>query len=218
LIGLGVALFGLAAFSFLPLDDVYLKFGSYHAAVAASLVISWLFCILVVVILIYGERADLGAVFPVRPTLRSFLFGCLTAFGLYAVLAAFVLLALPSALSGDGEATKDLISQPLALRIFTGVTAGATEEFLFRAYAMERARIFIKNRWLAALLVIVAFGLAHVPFWGWAGAVKPTLMGLAFTLLYMWRRNYALNAGAHMGMDLIALIGLPLLMGMSAQT
>ncbi len=66
------------------------------------------------------------------------------------------------------------------------------------------------NYWLAGLVAVIAFGLAHIPFWGIGPALGADLpFGLVMTLFYLWRRDLIANCIAHSGALLVRLLSLP---------
>lgn len=71
-------------------------------------------------------------------------------------------------------------------RLFKGlsITAGLTEEILFRGYLIWALSFWMES-WLAALLSLAAFVLAHLYQGTTEAIVKVTITGGALTLLYL---------------------------------
>ena len=116
----------------------------------------------------------------------------------------YVLLYLTNPLTaafgrGDVEQALARIARwPLPLRIYVALTSGAVEETLYRGYAVERLAAWTGRRWLAGALATLAFGAAHLPFWGVGNAVVADLaFGAVMTVFYLWRRDLVANASAH---------------------
>jgi len=81
---------------------------------------------------------------------------------------------------------------------------------LYRGYAVERLVSVMDNYWLAGLVAVIAFGLAHIPFWGIGPALGADLpFGLVMTLFYLWRRDLIANCIAHSGALVVSLLSLP---------
>lgn len=81
-------------------------------------------------------------------------------------------------------------STPWWIILISAITAGVTEEILFRGYPLERLIVGIKNRWASACISLVFFLSIHMVGWNLThiiGVVLP--LGIALTGLYMWRRN-----------------------------
>ena len=124
------------------------------------------------------------------------------------VVAGMVSRLFPS--PGFAEAAK-LVALPLPTRVVLAVTAGICEEFLFRGYGISVLTRFVGNRWLAGLLSLVGFTLAHAGLFGWTSALLvPGLLGLILTLLFLLRRNVIIGMIVHVLIDGISLVLAPL--------
>ncbi|MEM4290456.1 MAG: CPBP family intramembrane glutamic endopeptidase, partial [Nitrososphaerota archaeon] len=77
---------------------------------------------------------------------------------------------------------------PIALRIAVVITAGITEEILFRGYPIERLNSLTGRLGLSALIAYVVFVLPHIPFWGLGGTIQIGVWSIV-TILYIKRRN-----------------------------
>lgn len=83
------------------------------------------------------------------------------------------------------------------------VTAGVTEEFIFRAYIIERLQTLSVSTWICAVISIVTFVLAHMSGWNLThilGVVLP--MAVILTILYLWKRNVTFVIIIHTIIDL----------------
>lgn len=69
------------------------------------------------------------------------------------------------------------------------ITAGVTEELLFRGYPIERLSSLTGQMGLGALIAYGAFVALHLPFWGPEGTVQIGVCSLVVTALYIKRRN-----------------------------
>lgn len=91
------------------------------------------------------------------------------------------------------------------------MTAAFCEEFLFRSYPIERISLLTGNRWIGAIISLVAFVVFHIFGWDWlhlATIVFPA--ALIITGIYMWRRSLLFVVVIHAVFDL-PLIFLPFL-------
>jgi uncharacterized protein len=87
------------------------------------------------------------------------------------------------------------------------ITGSLTEEVLFRSYPIERLTQMTGQPWLAGLISVLAFTLLHLFGWDWIHVLTAVLPGgILLTLIYMWRRNLAMNVLLH------AVINAPLLL------
>jgi membrane protease YdiL (CAAX protease family) len=200
LAGLFVALVLPAALSAsageLPLNETAI------GAVLLNEAVVWSLALLVLAIVLFWERRPLASIGLGRPTRGAILAGAGVT-GALLVLAMIAGLALQAA----GMSTTDesqvalVVGLPIWLQLFLALSAGFTEEVLFRGYAIERMTELTGRRWLGALIPVVVFGAVHAPFWGWAHALVAGLSGLWLTLVYLWRRNLWTNITAHALLD-----------------
>ena len=78
---------------------------------------------------------------------------------------------------------------------------------MFRGYAMERIEELTGSRAIAVLVSCAVFTLAHVSAWGWSHEIVVAAGGLAFSALYLWRRNLWANMVAHCVVDAVSVLG-----------
>jgi membrane protease YdiL (CAAX protease family) len=98
------------------------------------------------------------------------------------------------------------------MRVALAITAGICEEFTVRGYAIERLTQLTNNRFVGAAVPCVLFTLGHVRLYGFGVGLLPVLAtSIALTVLYVWRRNVALNMTTHALIDLYGLLLQPLL-------
>ena len=99
---------------------------------------------------------------------------------------------------------------PFGLQLFAVVTAGVVEETLFRGYALERLAEATGSTAIAAIVTLVWFAAVHWPVWGTGGTLVIFCTAAAFTAFYVWRRDLVANALAHVAVDAVGLILVPL--------
>jgi membrane protease YdiL (CAAX protease family) len=162
----------------------------------------WGLALAVLAIVLFWERLPLSSIGLRRPTLGAFLAGAAVTSGLIVVALAAAAAVSAAGFPIDNEDQEDLvIGLPIWLQVFVVITAGITEEILFRGYPIERITALTGNRWLGAFLPVIAFGAVHAPFWGVAHAVVAGFEGLLLTAVYIWRRNLWVNITAHALLD-----------------
>ena len=112
---------------------------------------------------------------------------------------------------GDFQAGLDAVArQPMWWRVCVALTSGPVEEVLYRGYTVERLATLTGRLSLGGLLATVAFGAAHIPFWGLGPALTADLpFGALMTALYAWRRDLFANAAAHTALLLIGMLSVP---------
>ena len=104
-----------------------------------------------------------------------------------------------------------LTSPPLWFRWAGVLTAGITEEIVFRGYPVERLQEITGSTWLAAALPLAVFVLAHLSAWSAGHLVGVFVGGSLLTGLYLWQHDLVACMIAHVLMDL-PLIFIPMLM------
>ncbi|PFH10237.1 CAAX prenyl protease-like protein [Collimonas sp. PA-H2] len=130
-------------------------------------------------------------------------FGIVTLAGLIAIIN----IGLPAlGLQLNGENVSQISNTPFWWRVISVVRAAASEEMLFRGYAIERIQELTKSKMAAAIITCIVFTLAHVGPWGWSHILVAGFGGIAFTLLYLWKRNLCLNVIAHFMVDAAAFL------------
>jgi membrane protease YdiL (CAAX protease family) len=142
---------------------------------------------------------------------RSAWRGCLLAVlmlvvtvGLYLVLQRFGIHL--------GENSSGAFHPSLPVVTLVMFRAGIAEEIFYRGYAIERLRSFTGNAWLAALLPLLVFALAHYRQ-GVGGIVAAFILGGIVTLFYVRYRDLVANIVGHTLAHLALNVGLPLVSG-----
>jgi len=83
------------------------------------------------------------------------------------------------------------------------LTAGITEEILFRGYSLERLHELTGNKWISGLISLMFFVAIHAIGWNMAhiiGVVIP--LGIILTGLYFWQRNLLFVMIVHVVIDI----------------
>jgi hypothetical protein len=91
----------------------------------------------------------------------------------------------------------------IALWIALSVSAGFSEELVFRGYFQKQFEALTRSAWLALVLQAVLFGVSH----GYQGAqacMRITAYGCLFGLVALWRRSLRPGMFAHALTDIVA--------------
>lgn len=187
LVGIGIALFGF------PLGNFLLELlwdGSVSAAWLS--VYKWLLVGLLLGIVLFVERESLSSI-GLSPPDR---WDVLTGVGLFVVgllslgvMSQLIgLLGFESGITGDGGG-EPVGTRALAVGLFVGVTAGITEEVLFRGYALERIETVTNSTWIAGTVTAILFVVLHVETHGIGGLLIISPLAVLLTVAYVWRRN-----------------------------
>jgi len=167
----------------------------------------WGLTILVLLYVLLVERRALRTIGFRLPDWRSLAYGALAAIviggGMFAI-ATFLLPALHLKL--NAQALHSLLDTPLWFRVLLVTRAAVMEETLFRGYGIERLRELTGSSWVAGVVTLALFTLAHLSTWGWAQLIIAGYGGLILTLLYFWRRDLVCNMIAHWITDAIGVL------------
>jgi uncharacterized protein len=170
----------------------------------------WGVTLLTVLILVLGERQPLSAIGFRRFTWASLGFG--VALGAVVImtfpLASLILKALN--IPNPQTALAEVATLPLWIRVGTLLTAGVTEEILFRGYPISRLKVATGSTAIAVVIPFGVFVVLHLPSWGVAHLLFVSVAALLFTLAFVWRRNLWANIIAHIVTDSVPLLILPL--------
>jgi uncharacterized protein len=91
----------------------------------------------------------------------------------------------------------------LTLAVIIGPTV---EEILYRGYAIETLTSISGSAAMAAIASTIAFGLAHVPGWGWGPATSALLSGGVAALFYVSTRDLDALILAHVVTDFVGIV------------
>lgn len=188
----------------LPFSDWDHEFASVGHLVGNE-VIWWLY---VAAMLLYVRKVErrLLASIGFRPLgVRNALVGIAAGGVVLIVLGMMYFLILPALHLNDSAATtangSALLATPFWWRFISTIRAAVSEEVLFRGYAMERIEELTGSRIIAVAFSCAIFTIDHVSTWGWSHELVVAVGGLAFSLLYLWRRNLWVNIIAHFIVD-----------------
>jgi uncharacterized protein len=92
------------------------------------------------------------------------------------------------------------------LLIFTCLTAGITEELIFRGYLMPRLQLFFKNNYASIVISSLLFGLMHIGYGTIFQVLGPMMIGLVFAIHYKKFRNIKILIFCHFFWDLMSLM------------
>ena len=92
------------------------------------------------------------------------------------------------------------------LMLFTCVTAGIVEEFVFRGYLMPRLQLLFNRPYITVLVSSLLFGILHVGYGTVAQVVVPIFIGVVFAIHYYHFRNIKILIFCHFFWDIQALL------------
>ena len=187
----------------LPLGD--LVPGKGLLTQVAQEAIFWILTGLVLAYVLFIEQRPLSSIGLKRPTWKSLGFGVIGALGMVAGAAFIYLVMFPAlGLSANEAGLRAVQATPLWFRLMVLVRAPVFEEIFYRGFAIERLTEITGMRWLAALISLAAFTLAHLSYWGWTSLIAVAFQGAVLTILYLFRRDLGTNMIAHLISDAVA--------------
>lgn len=98
-----------------------------------------------------------------------------------------------------------LFKKSYFLLFFTCITAGITEELIFRGYLLPRLELLFKNKIPAIIISSVLFGLLHIGYGTLLNVIGPIVIGLVFAIQYEKYRNIKILIVCHFLWDLLLL-------------
>lgn len=173
----------------------------------------------VIAIVLLWEEQPLSSIGLRRPGWSTLAWGAgMAAF--FILLLGPLLLRLPGwlGLAGFAPTLARLSSLPLWYLVLAVLVGGVAEEILYRGYALERLGVLLGSPWLAGLIVVLLFGLAHISLWGIGPALTTTISGAALTLFFLWHGDLLANIVAHVATDFAGIVLHPLLRRLKRQT
>lgn len=157
----------------------------------------WGLFVLILVYVALVERLPLSSLGFRRPGVMDIVWAVV--FAVAAVLGIGVIFSvvLPALHLSVTQKLSGIFMAPLWLRILLVTRAAFVEETAFRGYGFERITEFTGSKWLAALVTLALFTLAHYSGGGWGQVIIAAWGGLVLTVLYVWRRNLWGNIICH---------------------
>lgn len=124
-----------------------------------------------------------------------------------AVSAAVPVLFERLGLDSIEEGMTRLSERSVGSIIVTAVTAGVTEELLYRGYAIERLAELTGSPLLAGVLSVAAFGIAHYgDFWERDQTLQITVSGAVLAGLYLVTRSLPALIAVHAIHDTLGML------------
>ncbi|MBC7640801.1 MAG: CPBP family intramembrane metalloprotease [Flavobacterium sp.] len=99
-----------------------------------------------------------------------------------------------------------ILKNNFVLLTFTCITAGVTEELIFRGYLMPRLQLFFNKNWVSIAISSILFGLMHIGYGTLMQLVGPLFIGIVFAIHYQKYRNIKILIFCHFFWDFMSLI------------
>lgn len=101
------------------------------------------------------------------------------------------------------NAVNSLLERNTAFFVFSALTAGITEELIFRGYLLPRMEMLGGNTWAAMVLSSLLFGLAHFTYGDLTRMAFPFIIGVIFSFHYARYRSITALIICHVLIDLV---------------
>jgi membrane protease YdiL (CAAX protease family) len=130
---------------------------------------------------------------------------------LVATFLVFIPISLMLQFTGSNQLSpklaeiKSMLQGSRALVLFVVLTAGVTEEIVFRGYIQPRLQNVFKSPYLSIVTTSILFGLLHYGYGTITNIVGPLAIGIVFSTYYWKFRNLKVLIICHILIDLIAL-------------
>ena len=195
----------------------FYKHGNKDAPINRSrhLLITWGACIALLALVLLWERRPLSSIGLVWGNYTAWTIGAALGGAVLALSGASIYLRLKAGKAVVAEDVESglarLTSTPLWFRWAGVLTAGITEEIVFRGYPIERLQEMTGGTWLAAAIPLAVFVLAHLSAWSAGHLIGVFVGGSLLTALYLWQHDLVACMIAHALMDM-PLMFIPMLM------
>jgi membrane protease YdiL (CAAX protease family) len=151
-----------------------------------------------------GEPRERLGVRPVR--VSTFGWGLLC-FLASAILSALTLLAFAHfGVTQDKSTLTALASKPVPVMILIAAMAAIAEEIVFRSVLISQLEAATGMTWLAAIISLAVFALAHAAGWGAWQIIFAAVPGLVLTLFFLWKRDLWICMIGHFLTDAVGLL------------
>lgn len=143
---------------------------------------------------------------PLKVTLESLIYG-LTMFlisVLYFILSSFIFrFRIFKGLS-------EIYNLPLILRILGGLSAGITEEVIYRNFLVLFLDEFFGNLLISCFLSSLIFGIFHIPLWGFFSSIQIFIWSIMFYIYFLVKGELFALIVAHSLNDIFFFLKTPI--------
>jgi membrane protease YdiL (CAAX protease family) len=168
-----------------------------------GLILVWLVAIILLIIVKVGEKRPFSSIGIKSITVKEILLA--VGIGIVLSLAVPALTWLISLiLPSNGGGIEEVVSNTSWWLVLISIlTAGITEEIIFRGYLIERINEISKKNVVAIIVSTIAFVLPHTLSWNMTHVIAVVIpMGFILSLIYLWKRNLVFNMIIHIVIDI----------------
>ena len=168
-----------------------------------GLIMIWVLVVILLMLVKWGEKRSFSSIGFKAITGKEILLAIVIGIVLSLTVPLFTLLVGQIIPSSRGDIEEVVSNTTWWLMLFGILTAGITEEIMFRGYLIERLYEITPKHWLGILVSVGAFVLPHTLSWNMTHVIAVVLpLGLILSGLYLWKRNLIFNMIVHIVIDL----------------
>ena len=172
----------------------------------------WLLLLVMILWIYFVEKRTITSIGWKKLTVKTTFVAIGLGFVLFIVFGISNVVIQAVGLELNQEVAQMIAGKSIPVLFLLVLRAAVVEEVLYRAYAFERINELTKSKWVAGLVPLIMFMLVHLS-WGIGHLLFIFVAGGLLTLMYVSKRNLALNIIAHFTVDVIALLVLPMMLG-----
>lgn len=167
-----------------------------------GLILIWILVVILLIIVRNGEKRAFSSIGFKSISGKEILLAVGVGIVLSLTVPLFTLIA-SQVIPANSAGIDDVVSNTSWWLIFVSIlTAGITEEIVFRGYIIERMVEITKKNWIGILVSVIAFVLPHTMSWNMTHVIAVVLpLGLILSGLYLWKRNVVFNMIVHIVID-----------------
>jgi membrane protease YdiL (CAAX protease family) len=187
-------------------------FQQLHLDLMMFEVCMWLLLICVILWTYFVEKRTIASIGWKKLTVKTIYWGLGLGVVLFILFGVLSTVIQAIGLELNQETAELFTGQSMPVLLLIALRAAVVEEVLYRGYAFERINEITKSKFLAGLVPLIIFTLIHLN-WGVGHLLFVFIGGGLFTLVYAAKRNLGLVIIAHLVVDVIVIVVLPVLLG-----
>ncbi|NYF14518.1 membrane protease YdiL (CAAX protease family) [Pseudoclavibacter sp. JAI123] len=154
----------------------------------------WAGALLVIALVIWGERRGLTSLLITKPTGKDIEW----AFYVFGGVMTWSWIASLIAPQEDNDGVGTISSMSVTGVVLLIITAAITEEVVYRGYLQERLGSLMRSRWIGAAVSLAIFIAPHVVFFGPSWLFHQLVGSLALVAFTLIRRNLVATMLLHL--------------------
>ena len=99
-----------------------------------------------------------------------------------------------------------IVNSSMAMMVFAAITAGVTEELIFRGYLLPRLELIFKNKTAAVIVSAAMFAMIHYRYFNVTEIIFAFFIGVIFAIHYQWYRNIKILIVTHAFIDFVSFL------------